>query len=268
MIAQEHVQSREAGESENYFVSMTDMMVGMLFIFIIMLMTFALSYRQREDVSQSDIDALRRAVEVVDKKIEDFRKVYETRARFLEDIERRLRKANVQVQVDPATGVLRLGEGILFESTSSKISRDGHINIKKLGAVLADVLPCYLGPNVHRPSGCAPTRDVTLESVFLEGHADSSGGIQQNWDLSVNRAVATYRDLDADPSGVTTFDNASGDRLFSVSGYGHFRPVASNDTPAGRAANRRIDLRFNMQIDQSRALNEIRGELRRVLDRR
>src|SRR6516162_383538 len=110
MIAQEHVQSREAGESENYFVSMTDMMVGMLFIFIIMLMTFALSYRQREDVSQSDIDALRRAVEVVDKKIEDFRKVYETRARFLEDIERRLRKANVQVQVDPATGVLRLGE--------------------------------------------------------------------------------------------------------------------------------------------------------------
>ena len=30
-------------EDENYFVSMTDMMVGILFIFIIMLMVFALT---------------------------------------------------------------------------------------------------------------------------------------------------------------------------------------------------------------------------------
>ena len=36
-------------ESENYFISMTDMMVGMLFIFIIMLMVFALNYRIGDD---------------------------------------------------------------------------------------------------------------------------------------------------------------------------------------------------------------------------
>ena len=36
-------------ESENYFISMTDMMVGMLFIFLIMLMVFALNYRIGDD---------------------------------------------------------------------------------------------------------------------------------------------------------------------------------------------------------------------------
>ena len=43
------LESHEQGEGENYFVSMTDMMVGMLFIFIIMLMSFALAFQQRTD---------------------------------------------------------------------------------------------------------------------------------------------------------------------------------------------------------------------------
>jgi chemotaxis protein MotB len=268
MVLEERTQGSETDEGENYFISMTDMMVGLLFVFIIMLMTFALSYRQREDISQGDIEKLRKAVEVVDRKIEDFKEVYQTRARFLEDLEHRLDRVGVQVKAYPATGVLRLGEGILFDSENSIIKQPiGGINIRKIGAVLAEVLPCYLvGPNVVRPPRCAPKREVTLESVFLEGHADSSGNLQKNWDLSVNRAISTYRELERYP-GVTSLFNAAGERLFSVSGYGPFRPVDTNDTSAGRAANRRIDLRFNMQLDQRRALDEIRAELRRVLDR-
>src|SRR6516162_9471082 len=110
MTLEEHVDGSGSGQGENYFVSMTDMMVGLLFVFIIMLMTFALSYRQREDISQDDINKLRTAVEVVDHKIDDLKKLYQTRAQFLADIERRLIEVGVQVKVDPATGVLRLGE--------------------------------------------------------------------------------------------------------------------------------------------------------------
>ena len=148
---------RKPTKEKNYFISMTDMMVGLLFVFIIMLMTFALSYRQREDFSQGDIEKLRKAVEVVDRKIEDFKEVYQTRARFLEDLEHRLDRVGVQVKAYPATGVLRLGEGILFDSESSIIKQPiGGINIRKIGAILAEVLPCYLAnPSVVRPPGCS-----------------------------------------------------------------------------------------------------------------
>jgi hypothetical protein len=44
--------TEETHEDENYFVSMTDMMVGMLFLFIIMLMMFALNYRKGDDDSE------------------------------------------------------------------------------------------------------------------------------------------------------------------------------------------------------------------------
>jgi chemotaxis protein MotB len=39
-------------EDESYFVSMTDLMVGMLFIFIIMLMAFALNLRRSINLSK------------------------------------------------------------------------------------------------------------------------------------------------------------------------------------------------------------------------
>jgi flagellar motor protein MotB len=267
MAFQDQIESTHA-EGDNYFVSMTDMMVGLLFVFIIMLMTFALSYRQREDISQDDIDRLRKAVEVVDQKIEDLKKVYQTRAQFLEDMKTRLIAVGVQVKVDPATGVLRLGEGVLFDSESATIKQPtGPINIRKIGIVLDDLLPCYLGSISQRRSTCRRVDEVTLESIFLEGHADSSGDVKKNWDLSVNRAIATYRELEYQIPQVTKLKNSSGEHLFSVSGYGHFRSVDTNDTPIGRAANRRIDLRFNMQLDQQRALDQIRTELRRVLDR-
>lgn len=49
MLADEQPASAHAEEEENYFVSMTDMMIGVLFIFIIMLMVFALDYRSKTD---------------------------------------------------------------------------------------------------------------------------------------------------------------------------------------------------------------------------
>jgi hypothetical protein len=58
MIVAETETGSQAEEGENYFISMTDMMVGVLFIFIIMLMVFALEFRTTTDTSE---DALRKA---------------------------------------------------------------------------------------------------------------------------------------------------------------------------------------------------------------
>ncbi|TIV92390.1 MAG: hypothetical protein E5V85_28845, partial [Mesorhizobium sp.] len=51
-------------EEENYFISMTDMMVGVLFIFIILLMVFAANFRQQTQTSEEQIKQLKQAAEV------------------------------------------------------------------------------------------------------------------------------------------------------------------------------------------------------------
>lgn len=69
--------------------------------------------------------------------------------------------------------------------------------------------------------------------VAIEGHTDSQGSDDANQKLSGSRATAVAEYLMAN-MGVQV--------PISSQGYGESRPVASNDTPDGRAKNRRIDV--------------------------
>lgn len=69
--------------------------------------------------------------------------------------------------------------------------------------------------------------------VVVSGHTDSTGSDEYNQQLSERRAASVARYLDNE--GVST------ERMVVI-GYGETRPVASNDTPQGRAQNRRVEL--------------------------
>ncbi len=68
----------------------------------------------------------------------------------------------------------------------------------------------------------------------IEGHTDSVGGDTYNDDLSARRAAAVeailVRDFGVDATKLST------------TGYGERKPIESNDTLAGRARNRRVEL--------------------------
>jgi outer membrane protein OmpA-like peptidoglycan-associated protein len=70
--------------------------------------------------------------------------------------------------------------------------------------------------------------------LSIEGHTDNIGGDAYNLDLSKQRAAAVKTVLVKQHSGAA-------DRL-TTAGYGPSRPKESNDTLAGRARNRRVEL--------------------------
>lgn len=72
----------------------------------------------------------------------------------------------------------------------------------------------------------------SIRKVRVEGHCDSKGTDAYNMRLSQRRANAVRDYLIA--------HGISGDRLVAV-GYGESRPVDTNDTPEGRARNRRVE---------------------------
>ena len=69
--------------------------------------------------------------------------------------------------------------------------------------------------------------------VEIEGHTDSTGNAAHNLDLSQLRAKTVRAALVA--AGIAA------DRL-TTAGLGQTEPVASNDTEAGRAQNRRVEV--------------------------
>jgi outer membrane protein OmpA-like peptidoglycan-associated protein len=71
-----------------------------------------------------------------------------------------------------------------------------------------------------------------IRKVEIQGHTDSDGPAGYNKDLSQRRSEQVRKFL-VEKGGVEA------DRLVGK-GYGEFKPLMSNDTPAGRAKNRRV----------------------------
>lgn len=73
-----------------------------------------------------------------------------------------------------------------------------------------------------------------IESIVIEGHTDSQGSDEYNQDLSVQRAESVYRYL---------VNLGVRPEILLTEGYGKSAPVADNRSEAGRAQNRRVELR-------------------------
>lgn len=72
------------------------------------------------------------------------------------------------------------------------------------------------------------------DKIEIAGHTDSVGSAEYNMGLSQQRAQAVADYLIA---------NGANSSNITVKGYGESQPVADNATEAGRAANRRVELR-------------------------
>jgi chemotaxis protein MotB len=237
-----------ASEEESYFVSMTDMMVGLLFIFIIMLMFFALKF-QEAAVKQT---VTTRALITSE----------ETRSKILAELKSALESEGIAVEIEMENGILRLPEQILFERAKSELSDKGRNAVNALSVALGRVLPCYATvPGKERPSICPPSPH-SIEAIMVEGHTDSDGTAEINWKLSVERSLTTYRALVTANQDLATLRNEreNPQAVLSVSGYGRERPVRPNDTDENKKKNRRIDLRFIMLTPRASTIDKIEGQ--------
>ncbi len=253
-------------EGENYFISMTDMMVGVLFIFIIMLMAFALNFQKQTDRQEDKIlvaeevgrrlDALETQVTT---RLGEIRAASTARNALLRDLRDQLRQEGLVVQVDEASGVLRLSEdAIRFPVNGADLIGRARENVGKVGRVLGRVLPAYAAC----PAGgaaCGTDGRAFLETVFIEGHTNSTGIEDRNWGLSTERAVNTFRELKATAPDLRRVLNRRGEEVLSVSGYASTRQIDSDRSAAAYEKNRRIDLRFVMEVDTGAGLREIQG---------
>ena len=70
----------------------------------------------------------------------------------------------------------------------------------------------------------------------IDGHTDNTGSPQYNQALSERRAVSVAQYLNT--RGIDA-------RRLLVVGFGQTRPIAPNDSEAGRAANRRVEIRIS-----------------------
>ncbi|NBC49208.1 MAG: OmpA family protein [Gammaproteobacteria bacterium] len=110
---------------------------------------------------------------------------------------------------------LRIDDNLLFASGDARLTASGREVIKAL----------------------VPTLEAFDGQISVEGHTDnipiSTARFPSNWELSMSRAIAVLRYFIE--AGIPEH------RLRAI-GYADTEPLASNETAAGRAANRRVEI--------------------------
>lgn len=279
-MAYQEAISNTDDDGENYFISMTDMMVGMLFIFIILLMSFALLFRHQTDVQVKTTKQQSNKIEVaeavgreldetesrISKRLDEIREASQLRLRLLTELRDQLSKEGLVVEISSSGDVLRLTEAaVQFPINNFALIGDAKRNVGKIARVLARVLPSYSICSRGRvPPQCRTPGQASVETVFIEGHTDDTGIDDMNWSLSAQRAASTYRELTTITPELRRILNRRQEEILSISGYSSTRPIDAAETLAAWSRNRRIDLRFVMDTDATSGLEEIKGLLQKM----
>jgi chemotaxis protein MotB len=121
----------------------------------------------------------------------------------------------IKVENEARGVAIRLPDEMVFESGKAEILPKFQESLQKIAKLLKEI------PN----------------HLQIEGHTDnipiSTSAYPSNWELSTARSVAILRGLIA--------ASIEPGRL-SAAGYGEFKPISANDTPEGRAKNRRVEI--------------------------
>ena len=133
-----------------------------------------------------------------------------------------------QIQIDYNYEFVELdmNGALLFDTGEAELKQDAYAFMKKIGSVLETY------PN---------------SIIEIEGHTDNvpihTARYASNRYLSTARATNVYEYL---------MENANlVDQNMKVAGYGESRPIASNDSPEGRARNRRVVIKIYNQLSSS-----------------
>lgn len=257
---------RHHGRSEhgrvNYLASVSDLMSALLFVFILTLAVAIIQARSAAEDAKSQtaralnaqerLEAVQKRLSIVENRLAGNQAALQG---LLSGLQEELRRAGLPVDIDPARGVLRLPESaVTFPVGSALLDPDNIERVNLVGAALAQTLPCYQAENLELEACTLQNPNGhTLEAVFIEGHTDNQAYRddktgRRNRILSTARSNAVYDAMVSGNDRLETLRNVSGERLFSLSGYGSERPLEGHDweLPTDDPANRRIEFRFIM----------------------
>ena len=155
----------------------------------------------------------------------------------METLQKELKQKNIDVDIDPKNGNMRVRADTFFSIGSAELSGDGRNKLSEIAKTISE----KLSETKYKQA---------IDTIFIEGHTDNkpitqvNGGRRwTNMELSSQRAINSFIEMNR-AVNISGMKNSNGNFLFSYSGYADTRPVSNADTDDARAKNRRIEFFF------------------------
>lgn len=144
-------------------------------------------------------------------------------ARFVKELQKMIDGGQLTVTIEKGRIVINLPNEILFATGHSSLNEQGQEAIRQLAKVFSEFAD---------------------RRFQVEGYTDNvpikSDRYPSNWELSTARALSVVHLM---------IEEGVSPENVSAAGFGEFHPRADNDTPEGRALNRRIEIVMLPNLD-------------------
>jgi chemotaxis protein MotB len=221
-------------------------------ILLVLLLSMAVSgcsiifqLRHRSDVEK--IDALAGEIDSLNARLEKLQSEKEEEMSELERAKKVLEK-KLRQEIDDKSVRLEMAErGLAIVFLTEVLFDSGKAEIKQAAFTALDKIVSVLKENVED------------RNIGIEGHTDNEpikhSNWKSNWELSTARATSVLHYL-VDTKGINP-------KRVSATGYGEYRPVASNNTIEGRRQNRRVEI-----VILPKNIEKIEADMERLTQRK
>ena len=260
-------------KSSHYNLCISDLIMGLLFIFILVLLKFMLEFQTKKD---------------------DLSKPLVERGEIVRSIKEDLKKEGIESEVDVKNGILRLSNVHYFNRGQYELNEKGKKDFKQIKEVLFKNIICYSDwknkiTQKRWPSD-SKSQDILsqwknycqnkeldkyglIDSILIEGHADKTRiskegslwkrGVKTNLDLAVKRSTTAFQVLSryeevafdkrvSSGNYLYALTNKKGEPLFGVTSFGNLRSHHNKNNRSlaqiekDQRQDRRVDIRFVM----------------------
>ncbi len=221
----------EDSQENIFWVTMSDLLLGLAIIFIVLFVLAMTGYSQSRAEEQK------------------------VKAEVAADLAKELKSKNIEAQVDPMTGNVKLSDLQLFQLGSYELSQEGRNFLDKF-------IPVYVNALFDNPK-----ISEKLENVIIQGHTDSQtfAGINskdeqfvRNMELSTQRANEVAKYIFYTPYNKKYSENLH--KLLIVEGKSYSEPVMINGKE-DFAKSRRVELKLVVKsTNLQEFLNMVKNE--------
>ncbi|HEO64072.1 MAG TPA: hypothetical protein ENN78_02245 [Candidatus Omnitrophica bacterium] len=174
---------------------------------------------ERVQLMKKELQRLRIELErLKSEKNQEIRELEKAKANLEKRFEKEISGEELALSLEEKGLVLRFVAEVFFDSGKSELRPEAFSMLEKVAVFL--------------------NSDMPDREISVEGHTDNVpikySGWKSNWELSTARALSVLHYLVEE-------ENVDSRRV-QATGFGEYRPIASNDTKEGRQKNRRVEI--------------------------
>jgi flagellar motor protein MotB len=276
MFSRRTIATRRLEEENPFLLSFSDLMAGLLAIFILVLVVTLVELEKRKAELRftreeliENLESIRDVQADIAGSLDGVVRRENALASMLEEIRNTLRQRGIEVFIAENGTVLRIPEQQLqFGLGEYEIPSAYRDSATAIGKVLLEALQRRENRGL-------------LDTVFVEGHTDSvpNPRAMGNWGLSTYRAISLWEFWTESPGEVAELQNLrtispespeEGKPLISVSGYADTRSTHGPlvvSLEKNRPEDRRIDIRFTLASREKQNLTDIKENFQKIQDK-